>query len=413
MEGSLENQFWPYFNEDNTEEEVIDDFLNVLLEVESIDAAERTQHSTKIEGGDAVPVGERAGIANLEGLEIPHVGSLADAADGGEMNPQLYHEHVARTFGVGGSGGVAMGRLATGVGGHPEFPNADFAPGVSGRGVGADPTVLNLERPKPGTRAQGKQRLRWTPQLHKRFVEAVNLLGGFDLATPKGIMQFMGVEGMTIQHVKSHLQKYRLQDSLHGGGAGADGKRPAEGGDGKGQRVVRRRPSAVERSAARQRAMEIKAREDREAAAVAAAAAAAAGEAARRMAAARASGLHHHQGIPVDAVAYPMDPALMVGMHGADELRLADESLVPPGVRRAAPLADGDLLPAGPAVEDDGGDVGSALMKQIEMQSQLHEQLVKQRALQQAIEAHGKYLECILEQQRLRQAGGGGDARPP
>lgn len=84
MEGAPENQFWPYFNEDNTEEEVIDDFLNVLLEVESIDAAERTQHSTKIEGGDAVPVGERAGIANLEGLEIPHVGSLADAADGGD-----------------------------------------------------------------------------------------------------------------------------------------------------------------------------------------------------------------------------------------------------------------------------------------------------------------------------------------
>ena len=125
-----------------------------------------------------------------------------------------------------------------------------------------------------------------------------------------------------------------------------------------------------------------------------------------------ASGLHHHQGTPVDAATYPMDPALMVGMHGADELRLADESLVPPGVPRSAPLADGDLLPAGPAVEDDGGDVGSALMKQIEMQSQLHEQLVKQRALQQAIEAHGKYLECILEQQRLRQSGGG-DARPP
>jgi hypothetical protein len=28
----------------------------------------------------------------------------------------------------------------------------------------------------------GKQRLRWTPELHKRFVEAVQRLGGLDLA---------------------------------------------------------------------------------------------------------------------------------------------------------------------------------------------------------------------------------------
>ena len=34
-------------------------------------------------------------------------------------------------------------------------------------------------------------------------------------------------------------------------------------------------------------------------------------------------------------------------------------------------------------------------MKQIEMQSQLHAQLMEQRKLQQRIEAHGKYLESI------------------
>ena len=47
-------------------------------------------------------------------------------------------------------------------------------------------------------------------------------------------------------------------------------------------------------------------------------------------------------------------------------------------------------------------DVSMALMKQIEMQSQLHAQLIEQRALQQKIEAHWKYLNSILERQQLR-----------
>ena len=42
-------------------------------------------------------------------------------------------------------------------------------------------------------------------------------------------------------------------------------------------------------------------------------------------------------------------------------------------------------------------------MKQIEMQSQLHAQLMEQRKLQQRIEAHGKYLESILERQQRQQ----------
>lgn len=85
-----------------------------------------------------------------------------------------------------------------------------------------------------------KPRLRWTVELHERFVDAVTQLGGPDStffllisslnylfsfgddiscfvhnrsnhfnyaeATPKTIMRVMGVKGLTLYHLKSHLQ---------------------------------------------------------------------------------------------------------------------------------------------------------------------------------------------------------------
>ncbi|VFQ60546.1 unnamed protein product [Cuscuta campestris] len=52
-------------------------------------------------------------------------------------------------------------------------------------------------------------RLQWTPELHDHFVDAVEHLGGRYKATPKRIVQVMGVKGLKISHVKSHLQMYR------------------------------------------------------------------------------------------------------------------------------------------------------------------------------------------------------------
>ncbi|KAL5978772.1 hypothetical protein ACLOJK_029889 [Asimina triloba] len=64
--------------------------------------------------------------------------------------------------------------------------------------VQADSGLVLTTDPKP--------RLRWTVELHERFVDAVTQLGGPDKATPKTIMRVMGVKGLTLYHLKSHLQ---------------------------------------------------------------------------------------------------------------------------------------------------------------------------------------------------------------
>ena len=70
----------------------------------------------------------------------------------------------------------------------------------------ADVPIKGLQIPK-------SQRVIWTKALHKRFIKAVDKLGGRD-AVPKKIMEVMQVPGLSRENVASHLQKYRTQQLL-------------------------------------------------------------------------------------------------------------------------------------------------------------------------------------------------------
>ena len=61
-----------------------------------------------------------------------------------------------------------------------------------------------------------KQRRCWSPELHRRFVNALQQLGGSQAATPKQIRELMQVDGLTNDEVKSHLQVSSwCSNSLH------------------------------------------------------------------------------------------------------------------------------------------------------------------------------------------------------
>ncbi|KQK18628.1 hypothetical protein BRADI_1g43710v3 [Brachypodium distachyon] len=61
---------------------------------------------------------------------------------------------------------------------------------------------------KKNSHGKKKAKVDWTPELHRRFVQAVEQLG-IDKAVPSRILEIMGIDSLTRHNIASHLQKYR------------------------------------------------------------------------------------------------------------------------------------------------------------------------------------------------------------
>ena len=247
--------------------------------------------------------------------------------------------------------------------------------------------------------SRGNARLRWTPELHREFIHAVDQLGGLEIATPKGIMSLMSTAGMTLQHIKSHLQKYRLQEV-------PSGKRAEAGTE------AARKRRAMIKVARAQQAQVMKRRASEADLTLAEAAGTGSDEPVTKerlselldktssgegLKPSASQGQLHS----MDAIlAQALKPVMSQDGIATSAAAIPEDS--DPAAAAAAAVAAATAATVSDQIIEDMPHVGHALLKQLEMQKQLHDQLLAQRRLQSAIEEHGRYLATILAQGKDR-----------
>ncbi|XP_057415613.1 two-component response regulator-like APRR2 isoform X1 [Lotus japonicus] len=154
------------------------------------DCQEQTNCSTEKESGDCD--GESKFVETTSGnLNAESIPQQRES----EMTPVKEEENFANA-----SKGVSA------VSPHPQnskvLSNADSKTSSPNKaGVHGDKCEIKANRKK--------MKVDWTPELHKKFVKAVEQLG-IDQAIPSRILDLMKVEGLTRHNVASHLQKYRM-----------------------------------------------------------------------------------------------------------------------------------------------------------------------------------------------------------
>ncbi|GFS34798.1 GBF's pro-rich region-interacting factor 1 [Actinidia rufa] len=166
------------------------------------DEREREMESFLMEGGEGFP---DFSDGNLLDMSIDFDDLFVGIKDG-DVLPDLEVD-LAEFSASGGeesesvSGGKVVGGKEEIVSKREESVSRNMNPlGVKGRKSSA--------QSKNNSQGKRKVKVDWTPELHKRFVQAVEQLG-VDKAVPSRILEIMGIDCLTRHNIASHLQKYR------------------------------------------------------------------------------------------------------------------------------------------------------------------------------------------------------------
>nr|GMD84069.1 myb family transcription factor EFM-like [Ipomoea batatas] len=91
------------------------------------------------------------------------------------------------------------------------FPSSSFSSASASNPslLGTLPPSSSADQISTMSDIQPKPRLKWTPELHGRFCEAIQFLGGVQRATPKAILELMNGTNLTLKQVTNHFQIYR------------------------------------------------------------------------------------------------------------------------------------------------------------------------------------------------------------
>lgn len=89
-----------------------------------------------------------------------------------------------------------------------EIASKTEGPKPESKPAGRNRASKETERSGKNPAGKKKPKVDWTPELHRRFVTAVEQLG-IDKAVPSRILEIMGIDCLTRHNIASHLQKYR------------------------------------------------------------------------------------------------------------------------------------------------------------------------------------------------------------
>ncbi|KAL0399807.1 UNVERIFIED_CONTAM: putative transcription factor GLK1 [Sesamum radiatum] len=226
-----ENEF-PEFSAGNLLDSI--DFDDLFVGISDGDVLPDLEMDPEILAEFSVGAGEGSEV------NVPSVVSAEKSEE--EKYSSRKQETVAASSGSG-SGSVSdlgSGYSSSPIQGEETVSKRDEPVGVSPSPKEADKGRKSSASSKnpPGKR---KVKVDWTPELHRRFVQAVEQLG-VDKAVPSRILELMGIECLTRHNIASHLQKYRShrkhllareaeaaswsqRRQMYGGGGAGPGKR--------------------------------------------------------------------------------------------------------------------------------------------------------------------------------------------